>query len=261
MLFRSLIWFATELANRQSASLAVALRGVVEAMALNQLDALHDIEPAISHGLKVIAALQESEAAPYAPLTPIVATEGDVVRHLLELPFDTLLHPMDVSYIHFLHHLTMMGTLSPRKCGRFRTVAVHVGDPGIVFPPASVVPEMMAEYCRGFPTILPTTVKYDPIMQAAEASYRFARIHPYVDGNGRVSRLLMNLVLWGHHPPVALKANKKGRHRYQQALRRANRGNMKPLACLIAMSLVEVYDALLAALGREIGRASCRGRV
>jgi hypothetical protein len=58
----------------------------------------------------------------------------------------------------------------------------------------------------------------------------------------------MNLVLWRHHPPVYLKADKKGRHRYGQALRRADNGDLKPLACLIAMSLLDIYASLLAAL-------------
>jgi hypothetical protein len=59
------------------------------------------------------------------------------------------------------------------------------------------------------------------------------------------------LVLWGHHPPVYLKADKKGRHRYAQALRRANRGDMKPLGCLIAMALVEIYGKLIDAVGER----------
>jgi hypothetical protein len=71
---------------------------------------------------------------------------------------------------------------------------------------------------------------------------------PYADGNGQISRLLRNLVLWRHHPPVYLKADKKGRHRYGQALRRPDHGDPKPLACLIAMSLLDIYDALLSAL-------------
>lgn len=103
----------------------------------------------------------------------------------------------------------------------------------------------MAEFCKEFPTILPTTVGYDPILVAAQQSYKFVRIHPYVDGNGRVSRLIMNLVLWEHFPPIDLKADRKGRSRYRQALHRANRGDIKPLACLIAMSLSKIYDKLL----------------
>ena len=88
-----------------------------------------------------------------------------------------------------------MGVADPRKCGTFRKMPVHVGDPDVLFAPPSLIPEMMKEFCRKFPTILPTTVKYDPILKAAEASYKFVRIHPYHDGNSRVSRLLMNLVL------------------------------------------------------------------
>ena len=80
-------------------------------------------------------------------------------------------------------------------------------------------------------------------------SHKFVSIHPYEDGNGRVSRLLMNLVLWGHHPPVALKADKKGRHKYSLALRKADHGDIKPLAALIALSIVEMYERLLRSLG------------
>lgn len=112
----------------------------------------------------------------------------------------------------------------------------------------SAVPKIVEEYCHRFPAILPNTVKYEPILTAARVSYDFVAIHPYGDGNGRVSRLLMNLVLWGHFPPVYLKADKKGRHRYAQALRRGDRGNVKPLAALIALSLTEIFQKLLRSL-------------
>lgn len=93
-------------------------------------------------------------------------------------------------------------------------------------------------------------------MLAASASHRFVAIHPFEDGNGRASRLLMNLVLVGHKmPPVYLKADKKGRHRYTQALRRADRGNIEPLACLIAMSLIDVYEKMLKSLNSGGGPA------
>ena len=144
-----------------------------------------------------------------------------------------------------------MGIADPSKCGAFRKTPVHVGDSDVFFAPPSLVPEMMNEFCHEFRYILPSVANYDPILNTAKVSYRFVRIHPYHDGNGRVSRLLMNLVLWGHHPPVYLKADKKGRHRYAQALRRANRGDMKPLGCLIAMSLVEIYGKLIQAVGDE----------
>jgi len=156
---------------------------------------------------------------------------------------------MRLEYIHFLHRIVLMGIEEARVCGRLRKGPVHVGNPELVLPAASLLPGMMNEFCKGFPTILPSTVKYDPILRAAKVSHGFARIHPYRDGNGRVSRLLMNLVLWGHHPPVYLKADKKGRHRYGQALRRADRGNVQPLACLIASNLCQTYERLIEASG------------
>ena len=97
--------------------------------------------------------------------------------------------------------------------------------------------------------ILSRAQQYDDILKAAEISYKFVHIHPYRDGNGRVSRILMNLLLHSQsHPPVHLKSNPKNRKRYIWALRRANRGNLKPLACLIALALKENYDIFISTL-------------
>lgn len=187
------------------------------------------------------------------PMTDDTATIGELVRELVaeydvEEYVNELMRSMKPEYVHCLHRITMMGILPPRKCGAFRKGPVSVGDPDVVFPPASVVPGMMEEFCQKFPVICAPAVQYDPILMAAQVSHRFVRIHPYADGNGRVSRLLMNLVLWDHHPPASIKADGKGRHRYAQALRRADRGNLKPLACLIAMSIRDTYKRLMAAV-------------
>src|SRR5262249_33741578 len=127
---------------------------------------------------------------------------------------------------------------------------VHVSNPDIFFPPPEAVPALIKEFSQDFPHILPSANR-DQILTAATFSYRFVRIHPYSDGNGRLSRLLMNLILLPSDLPVYLKADKKGRHRYSQALRRADRGNIRPLASLIAMSLREVYLKMMSSLERE----------
>jgi Fic family protein len=142
--------------------------------------------------------------------------------------------------------------IKPSKCGVFREKSlVHIqGNPDLIFPPGGAVKGLLKEYCEEFPTPSRMAVSGDVLIQAAKASHRFVRIHPYADGNGRVSRLLMNLVLWGVYQPVCIKADKKGRHRYSQALRRADRGSYEPLAALIALSLIEVYDRLLASVSK-----------
>jgi fido (protein-threonine AMPylation protein) len=240
----ALHWIGIDLANRHSASMLQVLRKFTDAH--DQLPA--EVRHHSTHALDLVRNVESSQAPVFLPMRNAASTEGELARQLSALDFQKLHKPMSITHIHLLHQLTMTGILPVSKCGRFPTTPVYVGNPDLFFPPSSTLPQLMEEYCQNFPMILPNVVKYDPILQAARVSHRFVRVHPYGDGNGRVSRLLMNLVLWRHHPPVYLKADKKGRHRYGQALRRADHGDPKPLACLIAMSLLDIYTSLLAAL-------------
>jgi Fic family protein len=81
---------------------------------------------------------------------------------------------------------------------------------------------------------------------AASISYDFVSIHPFPDYNGRVSRVIMNMVLLALHCPfpVSLKGTKKERHRYFLSLRKANNGNLDFLSSLIAKSVVETFQEL-----------------
>jgi fido (protein-threonine AMPylation protein) len=249
----AITWIGEELARRQTASLAYAVRQFQDLFAKGRVKLPQEAKElgAIQRGFDIVDDLLDSTQEVRAPITGGVQDEGLLLRHLLHMEFDDLLNPMRVEYIHFLHRLIMMGIADPRRCGVSRKIPVHVGNPDLLLPPPSAIEGLMQEFCSRFPAILPTTVKYDPIMKAAEVSHRFVRIHPYHDGNGRISRLLMNLVLWGHHPPVYLKADKKGRHRYAQAIRRGDHGRIEPLACLIAMGLIEVYQKVLRSVERQ----------
>ncbi len=242
-------WVGSELATRQSASLAQALRKCQSLIAGIRTKVPTEALSKIEGGFALVDRLEADDSSVAVPMTAPPKNQGHLLTQLLKLDSENLLHPMRCSYVHFLHRLVLMGIMPSEKCGRFRKTAVHVGNFDLYFPAPSAVPQMMREYCRKFPTILPGTVKYDPIVEAAKASHRFVSVHPYEDGNGRVSRLIMNLVLWGHFPPVYLKADKKGRHRYRQALQRADRGSIEPLASLISMSLLEIYGRLIRSVG------------
>jgi Fic family protein len=64
----------------------------------------------------------------------------------------------------------------------------------------------------------------DPIILASLLHYKFVRIHPFDDGNGRVARLLMNYVLLKHnYPLVVIKSSEK--KDYLTALNQADIGN------------------------------------
>ncbi|NTX32833.1 Fic family protein [Myxococcus sp. CA033] len=183
-----------------------------------------------------------------APMTGGVEELGEYLRVLMKDKVGVLGRPMKIEHIHFLHRTLMMGVLPLRKCGVFRRVPVHVGNPEIVFPPSSMVPDLMAEFCGEFPRLAEVLASYDSMLMAARFSHRFTKVHPYEDGNGRISRAVMNLILSVRHPIVYLKADAKGRHRYSQSLRRADRGNIEPLASLIAMAVRDAYLKILRSL-------------
>jgi Fic family protein len=118
----------------------------------------------------------------------------------MESDSDALLHPLKFSHFHFLHRITMMGMLPPDECGVFRREFVHVNNPNVLFPPPTAVEGMMEKFCRDFPCFVEITSSSEIlveglILRAAVYSHRFVSIHPYADGNGRMSRLIMNLIL------------------------------------------------------------------
>ena len=66
-----------------------------------------------------------------------------------------------------------------------------------------------------------------PVALAAQAHHRMVAIHPFIDGNGRTARLVMNLILMraGYPPTVIQRIN---RRQYYRVLERADSG--KPAA-------------------------------
>lgn len=83
--------------------------------------------------------------------------------------------------------------------------------------------------------------KTHPVRLAAGVHYEITRIHPFDDCNGRVSRLLLNLILMrAEFPPIVIKTEE--RRQYLTALETADAGNPEPFYCFVAD---HARDALL----------------
>lgn len=87
------------------------------------------------------------------------------------------------------------------------------------------------------------------VQHAALLSHQLALIHPFENGNGRVSRLLMNAVLLrAGLPLIAIKADKP---RYLRAMRQADDGDLTLLEGLIVTGLLESQRRIYRALQRK----------
>lgn len=91
-----------------------------------------------------------------------------------------------------------------------------------------------------------------PILQAVEMHYRFIRIHPFDDGNGRVARLLLNFILLRHgYPPVIIR--KEDKEDYLLALEQADAGQLEAFSRFIAQNLIQSLQIMLrGARGEDI---------
>lgn len=85
----------------------------------------------------------------------------------------------------------------------------------------------------------------NPIILAAEFHYRFIRIHPFDDGNGRTARILMNFILMRFgYPPVVIKTDDK--IHYFAALQQADVGIVQPFFDYIATNLIRSLEIMIA---------------
>ena len=87
---------------------------------------------------------------------------------------------------------------------------------------------------------------------AAMIHYKFVRIHPFDDGNGRVARLIMNYILLKNDfPPIIIKSDKK--KEYLNALNKADVGDLESFVIYIGEQLIwSLEKSILAAEGKDI---------
>ncbi|MEA3342866.1 MAG: Fic family protein [archaeon] len=140
-----------------------------------------------------------------------------------------------------MHAIVMKG-INDDEAGVYRTARVRIL--GAVFTPPDPVKieRLMPELVRWI-----NTEKVHPVELSALAHYKLVHVHPFGDGNGRTSRLLMNVVLMrcGFPPAIVLNVERK---KYYDRLKKADQGNVKLFVNFIARCAEQSLDLYLEAL-------------
>lgn len=114
-------------------------------------------------------------------------------------------------------HQLILKEIDSENAGKYRRENVTIKGATHIPPDYTILPESMEKLIVNYKT----WDKYHPIIQAALLHGELVKIHPFVDGNGRTSRLIMNLDLMNHgYNPVIIKKEK--RLEYYDALDKAH---------------------------------------
>ncbi len=107
--------------------------------------------------------------------------------------------PLSLRFIRELHAILMEDVRGENRMpGEFRRSQVHIGPPGASIDQARYVPpppSHLSGTLDRFEKFLHAPSDLPPIVRLALVHYQFEAIHPFMDGNGRIGRLLISLML------------------------------------------------------------------
>ena len=138
-------------------------------------------------------------------------------------------------------HQLILKEIDNENAGRYRKENVTIKGATHTPPDYVKIPELMEKLILNYNT----WNEYHPIIKAALLHGELVKIHPFVDGNGRTSRLLMNLDLMNSgYNPVIIK--KESRLKYYEALDKAHTtGNYTDFVKLVTKLEVEMLKKYL----------------
>lgn len=139
-----------------------------------------------------------------------------------------------------VHQLVLKG-IDQENAGRYRNVNVRIGGTSFVPPGHLHVPEEMHKLMDWYEK---ETKNLHPIEKAAQLHNRFVTAHPFVDGNGRTARLLMNFELMqnGYPPTIILRDDRSA---YYEVVEKGNYGQHDAFCRFVAKNVEIALDSYL----------------
>lgn len=144
-------------------------------------------------------------------------------------------------------HRLILNKIEASSAGRYRAQHARLIETDVILPNPIKVPDLM----EGFMVWLKGGNPDHIVKIASDAHYKLVSIHPFSDGNGRTSRLLMNLLLMqAGYPPAIIR--KEDRLAYINSLEKAQKdGGLDDFYSLIYEAVDRSLDIYLEALQPE----------
>lgn len=149
--------------------------------------------------------------------------------------------PFSERVIKQIHTLVLIDR--PEDRGIYRRIPVRIIGAYHTLPEPAFVPEQMKQLVKEF-----SKKKLHPIEGAALLHLKFEGIHPFVDGNGRTGRLLLNLFLMQNgYPPINVKFTDRKRYyeTFDSYYRNNNAGAMIQMIAEYVIQRLYKYADLL----------------
>ncbi|WP_306214042.1 Fic family protein [Actinoplanes sp. RD1] len=194
--------------------------------------------------------LEEGRAVGAKPLRDYMEVKGygDAAKWVYgqalepgEWSSDELISLQEIREVHFTA-MTPVWTVEPHphataaeSPGNFRRHEIAQFPGGMKPPPWTTLDPEIHEWLQGVNRL--TAESEQPFAERLAVLHnKFEQIHPFLDGNGRTGRLILNLVLCrlGYPPAIIYK---RDRDRYLSAMRKADNGEPGPVGELIARSV------------------------
>lgn len=186
-----------------------------------------------------------------------ISGHDDAIKWILDIIKQD--RPLTENFIRELHKLILkepyeVDAITPDgkptkkriEIGQYKSTANHVKTKtGEIFRFASPeeTPALMKDLINWYKSEINKN-DFNPVLVASKFHYKFIRIHPFDDGNGRTARILMNFIFLQYRfPPVIIKTEDK--MNYFSVLRQADAGILEPFVEYIAKNLVHSLEIMI----------------
>ncbi len=156
--------------------------------------------------------------------------------------------PLDARTLKDIHSLVLRG-IDQDNAGRFRSVNVIISGAQHTPPDALHVPDEMEKFfdwCAG------EAQQLHPVERAARVHSDFVGIHPFIDGNGRTARLIMNIELIKSGYPLAIVLQEQRREYYKNLDNVHVHGDYQPFVEQIGNLVKDGFEPYSRILGYDL---------